>query len=218
MKSFVCQGQNLVLHPSRVIFWENQSALILSDLHFGKTGHFRKSGIAVPQNVYKEDLQRLVTLVQYFNPKMLIIAGDLFHSNMNQELELFKRWRNDLSSIDMHLVKGNHDILHDKWYDDSAIQVHKKNLQLETFLFCHDATDCEEHQQAGELYSFTGHVHPGVSISGMGRQSLRFPCFYFTPTYCILPAFSHFTGTYRIHPGDNDAVFAIVDQQIIQFN
>ena len=30
------------------MFWEEEKALIVSDLHFGKTGHFRKSGIAVP--------------------------------------------------------------------------------------------------------------------------------------------------------------------------
>jgi len=62
--------------------------LIISDLHFGKTGHFRKSGIAVPQGVYKEDLQRLVSQIQYFQPSQLIIVGDFFHSQLNKELEL----------------------------------------------------------------------------------------------------------------------------------
>jgi metallophosphoesterase superfamily enzyme len=55
--------------------------LIVSDLHFGKTGHFRKSGIAVPQSVYKKDLQRLFHQVQYFQPRKLIVVGDLFHSS-----------------------------------------------------------------------------------------------------------------------------------------
>ena len=212
------RGQVLWLSPQRCIFWEEEHTLILSDLHFGKTGHFRKSGIAIPQHVYKEDLQRLVSLIQFFKPHKLIIAGDLFHSKMNQELELFKKWRSDLSSIDIHLVMGNHDILHRKWYAEAAITVHDKTLQAGPFLFCHDATDCSSHEQFASLYSFTGHIHPGISIHGLGRQSLRFPCFYFTENFCVLPAFSRFTGTYRIHPKEKEDVFAIVNEQVVKMN
>ena len=85
------QDQNFWLSASRTIFWEEQKALILSDLHFGKTGHFRKAGIAIPQSVYKEDLQRLFNLLQYFKPQEIIAVGDLFHRHAKQELELFKR-------------------------------------------------------------------------------------------------------------------------------
>ncbi len=69
--------------------------LLLSDLHFGKTGHFRKEGIAVPQAIYKEDLQRLVTQIQFFKPQQVVVIGDMFHSHANKELDLFKKWRND---------------------------------------------------------------------------------------------------------------------------
>ena len=58
--SYRIKGQQLWLSADRCIFWEEEKALIVSDLHFGKTGHFRKSGIAIPPSVYKEDLQRLV--------------------------------------------------------------------------------------------------------------------------------------------------------------
>jgi uncharacterized protein len=210
------RNQSLWLSPDRCIYWEEENTIIVSDLHFGKSGHFRKSGIAVPQNVYKEDLQRLFSLIQFFKPLKLIIAGDLFHSRMNQELELFKKWRQDLSIPEIHLVLGNHDILHAKWYHECDIIVHEKTLQLGPFLFCHDAADCSSDERSATLYSFTGHVHPGVTIYGMGRQSLRFPCFYFTTTYCVLPAFSRFTGTYRIDPGEKDDVFAIVDQNVVR--
>ncbi|HEX7903310.1 MAG TPA: ligase-associated DNA damage response endonuclease PdeM [Chitinophagaceae bacterium] len=218
MTKYSIGGQQLWLSPHRCIYWETEAAIIVSDLHFGKTGHFRKSGIAVPQTVYKEDLQRLVSLIQYFNPRQLIIAGDLFHSHINQELELFKKWRHDLSSVELHLVKGNHDILLDKWYEEANIIVHQKTFQLGSFLFCHDQADCHSHTLHDSLYSFTGHIHPGISIHGAGRQSLRFPCFYFTKSYCVLPAFSRFTGTYRIDPKEEENVFAIVNEQIVKMN
>jgi len=218
MLPYSVSGQKLWLSPQRCIYWEDQSALIVSDLHFGKTGHFRKSGIAVPQHVYKEDLQRLVSLIQYFKPGELIIAGDLFHSHMNQELELFKRWRGDLDHLTIRLIMGNHDILQDQWYKETGILVHEKTWEATPFLFCHDAADRSSHQLAHTYYSFTGHIHPGISIHGTGRQSLRFPCFYFTDNYCVLPAFSRFTGTYRIQPGNGDQVFAIVNNEILQLN
>lgn len=215
MKHYKCRDQSLILHPSRVIFWEETSSLILSDLHFGKTGHFRKAGIAIPQNVYKEDLQRLVTLIQYFQPRQMIIAGDLFHSHANKELELFKRWREDLSLIDIHLVKGNHDVLVDEWYSKAGITVSDHAWTNAPFLFCHDNDDEQVFPVSRNHYTIAGHIHPGITLNGMGRQSLRFPCFYFTESYCVLPAFSHFTGTYRIIPKEDEDVFAIVNNKII---
>ncbi|MGC4037159.1 MAG: ligase-associated DNA damage response endonuclease PdeM [Chitinophagaceae bacterium] len=207
------RNHDIWLSSDRCVYWEAAKALIISDLHFGKTGHFRKSGIPVPQNVYKEDLQRLVAQVQYFQPNQLIIVGDLFHSKMNKELELFKRWRSDLSELNFHLVKGNHDILEDTWYREAGISVHHENFTMINFSFIHDIQDSDP---ASENYFFSGHVHPGVSIRGSGKQSLHFPCFYFTNSYCILPAFSRFTGTYTVAPRKNENVFAIVENNIIQ--
>src|SRR5206468_3003851 len=115
--------QTLWLTAQRSIFWEEQKALIIADLHFGKTGHFRKSGIAVPQSVFKEDLHRLFALIQHFKPEQLIIVGDMFHSLANKEMDFFIRWRNDTSTLNIHLIKGNHDILHDDWYKEACIKV-----------------------------------------------------------------------------------------------
>src|SRR5262245_7708646 len=139
--SYKLMGQQLWLSAHRSVFWEEEKALLVSDLHFGKTGHFRKSGIAVPQAVYKEDLQRLVHLIQYFQPQQLIVVGDLFHSHQNKELELFQRWRHDFPDLPVHLVKGNHDILHKNWYEQCHIHVTDEELDLGCFRFRHDMED-----------------------------------------------------------------------------
>jgi metallophosphoesterase superfamily enzyme len=44
----------------------------------------------------------------------------------------------------------------------------------------------------------------------LGKQSLKFPCFYFSSNYAVLPAFSKFTGTAHIEPKPKDSVFAIL--------
>ena len=205
------------------MFWEEEKALIVSDLHFGKTGHFRKSGIAIPPSVYREDLQRLVIQIQYFQPRELIIVGDMFHSHANKELELFLKWRSDLSGIHIRLIRGNHDILKDEWYEQARIDLSSQTLSRKDFHFVHDITgqltqknSSTKHISADQPYFFSGHIHPGIRLSGMGKQSLCFPCFYFGKKYAVLPAFSRFTGVAMIYPEAEEEVFAIVNQELIQ--
>jgi uncharacterized protein len=207
----IIHDQHLWLTAQRSIFWEEQKALIVSDLHFGKTGHFRISGIPVPQTIYKEDLQRLISLLNYFKPAQLIVVGDFFHSHENTELDLFKRWRNDFPDLKIILVRGNHDILKDSWYKEAEIEVIEKELLKRPFLFMHDrCTDRDD------VYTFCGHIHPGIYLHGLGRQGLRLPCFYFAKDHCILPAFSRFTGTALIEPERNENVYAIVENKLLQ--
>lgn len=196
------------LSTERCMFWEEEKCLILSDPHFGKTGHFRKSGIAVPQQVYKQDLQRLFDVIQFFKPIKIIIVGDLFHSKANKELKYFIQWRSNIMA-EFILIKGNHDILKNTWYQQHDIQVHENSLQLHQFCFTHHP------QQNLTLnnsinYTFTGHIHPGIRLNGVGKQSLHFPCFFFCQQFAVLPAFSHFTGVSLVQPCKFDTVYAII--------
>jgi DNA ligase-associated metallophosphoesterase len=217
--NFTVKKQQLWLSADRTIFWEEEKALIVSDMHFGKTGHFRKAGIAIPQGVYKEDLQRLVEQIQYFQPMKLIIVGDLFHSDANKELQFFQKWRDDLSDLNIQLVKGNHDILSESWYSTMNISTHKHSLKINGFCFQHDMGNCQQQSDGGSIeYSFSGHIHPGIRFAGAGKQALKFPCFYFTNEFCILPAFSKFTGVALIEPKRGEAVFAIVNNSLIHCN
>ncbi len=203
--------QKLWLSPQRSLYWENEKALILSDLHFGKTGHFRKSGIAVPQHIYQEDLQRLIDLLHYFKPDQLIVVGDFFHSHQNTELEWFRKWRSAFDATQITLVKGNHDILESSWYAKAGINFIKEELIIQDFIFKHDYCSVDT-----QLYTFCGHIHPGILVHGLGKQALRFPCFYFSQHHCILPAFSKFTGLALVHPDNKDSLYAVVDNSLIK--
>ncbi len=214
--SHIIGNQHLILSGERSLFWENESTLIIADLHVGKTGHFRKEGIGVPSGVYKDDLHRLLAQILFFKAERLIIVGDLTHSTANLEMDLFRKWRKDFSSLDVQLAKGNHDILDKKWYEEADIRVHNEPFAIRDFVFVHDITRPVYVPKPGQ-YIFSGHVHPGIVISGRGRQSLRLPCFYFSKTHCILPAFSKFTGTYRIDASREDKIFAIADKELLPF-
>jgi DNA ligase-associated metallophosphoesterase len=200
-------GKTCWLSPGRCLFVEQQRTLVVSDLHFGKTGHFRKAGIGIPQQVYQEDLQRLMEQVMYFKPETILFTGDLFHSDENLEHELFARWRKAITQARLVLVKGNHDRLADSMYTSIDIEPVTGYTVQDGFGFIHDKT---EGVPEGDIYWFSGHVHPGIRISGLGRQSLCFPCFHFMPNHAILPAFSRFTGLKMVDPGKKDQVFAII--------
>ena len=209
--------QTFWLTKERVMYWEETNTLVASDIHIGKTGHFRKHGIAVPQDIYKEDMQRLFTAIQYFKPKQLVIVGDLFHSHANKELNLFTRWRNDFAAVDFILVKGNHDILPQNWYLENNIKV-VDCLELNGILLMHDK-ECEPDNtidKNGIKAMISGHVHPAVTLRSGPRQEVRLPCFYFNGKQCILPAFSHFTGTFSVKPQKQDAVFVITSNEIMR--
>lgn len=204
----VIKEQKLVLSAERCLYWEDQQTLILSDMHIGKAAHFRKAGIAVPQQIFQEDLHRLFQQIHFFSPKRIIVTGDLFHSDANLEHEWFSKWRTSLEGIQLILVKGNHEILHNQLYEKLGIEIVEKELIAAPFRFAHDLNDDSDDKH----FLFSGHTHPGIKIAGKAKQSFVFPCFYVTKTYCILPAFSRFTGKHLVEMKKEEKVFAIVGE------
>ena len=211
----VLRHQTLWLSAARCIYWEQERVLILSDLHFGKSGHFRKEGIGVPQNIFKEDLQRLFSQVQFFKPAMLLVTGDMFHSHSNREMDLFLKWRKDISWLPIRLVRGNHDILDDLFYRQAEIEICERVLTINEFTFTHDFSKDME-QEYPRQFIFSGHIHPGIRMKGAAKQSLLLPCFYFSEHFGVLPAFSNFSGLYTIRPKREDQVFALASDQVLK--
>ena len=109
---FELQGEHVVLSPEKALFWKKESLLIVSDLHLGKAGHFRKAGVAVPANIHFGDLSRLTQLISRYKPAEVAFLGDLFHSDYNQDWDHFCDWRRDKPEVNFTLVRGNHDILY----------------------------------------------------------------------------------------------------------
>ena len=203
-------GQTLCLSPEKAIFWKEKGLLIIADLHLGKAGHFRKSGIPVSDLVHNKDLLKLDKLITKWKPSEVIFLGDLFHSDHNQGWEVFRRWIKSKAPLSFTLVLGNHDVLDAKEYHISNLKVIEK-LDLDPFSLTHIPEETEG-------YNLAGHIHPAIKLSGKGRQSLRVPCFYFGAENGTLPAFGHFTGTGLIKVTKKDSVYGIAENQVIKFN
>lgn len=180
--------QKFIFTNYRALIWEEENMLIISDLHIGKSAHFRKYGIAVSSEVLERDLVRLKFLIQKFSILKVIVVGDLFHAGYNTDLDIFKRWRSSVTTNFM-LVRGNHDRLKDADYELLNLEVYRDHLDMGPFRFEHEPKALLE----GQL-SINGHIHPGVAIKERQIQRLRLPCFAYTNQQLILPAFSRFTG------------------------
>jgi DNA ligase-associated metallophosphoesterase len=207
------RDQTWLLSAHRAVFWKEEQALIVSDLHLGKSAHFRKAGIAVPANIGQDDLFRLQQLITIYNPAQVIIVGDMFHSSHNNDVPYFKLWRQQFGHIRFKLVKGNHDILGEESYAALTVEVYD-TLQIGDIHFVHEP--CEDADDT--KYTFSGHLHPGVAVAGAGRQRLRLPCFYFGRNCSILPAFGRFTGLVMLDPAMADAVFVIANNSVLKIN
>ncbi len=206
--SIKIQNQRFVLHPSGALFWQEKSILLISDVHLGKVSHFRKYGAAVPQRAIQRNFDLMDEALDFFQPEILIFLGDLFHSSLNTEWGLFERWASSVIS-EIVLVAGNHDIISPLKYEALGIRV-ASEIQVEDFLLSHHPEEREG------FFNFSGHIHPGVRLRGMGRQSLRLPCFFKSENQMILPAFGAFTGTYVLHPKEKDEIFAITADTVFK--
>lgn len=209
--SLKVDGEELLFDFRRAIYWENRKSLIIADFHIGKAGHFRKNGIAISNSVSKDDFVRLNALIDSYSPERLMILGDLSHSRINKEWYLWLEYREKHSNIEVVLVPGNHDILPKSEYERAKIIQTKPIHILEPFIFIHESIPTK----GPELRQISGHIHPGVRLNGAARQGITLPCFYISEAKIILPAFSGFTGKFKVKPKKKDKVLAIMHRGMV---
>jgi len=206
-------GHDLILLPQKAIYWTQEKALIAADVHLGKVGHFRKAGIAVPRDMEQTDLGELSDLIFECKPQKLIFLGDLFHSDLNADWEWLRLWRQQHKKLEIILIRGNHDIIHDDHYTALNISLYDE-LQIGPFLMLHCPLDSEVLEK-NDAYIFCGHIHPGVNLSGKARQSITIPCFAFGEKQAVLPSFGRFTGRVAIRHQKTDRIFGVLKDKVI---
>lgn len=204
--------QDLYLVSQKAIFWENKEVLIVSDLHLGKAGHFRKSGIPIPALLHESDFEILNLLIEKYQPASILFLGDLFHSELNNQWLDLAEWIKKFKKLSIHLVKGNHDILPKYLYEFENIIIHDESLIIEPFIFTHKPLNIPFKQ---DLYNISGHIHPAVSLKGKARQHLKLPCFYFGKNNGLLPAFGRFTGNSLFNICKEDLIYVITGKSVI---
>lgn len=228
----VVAGERLRLHPHAALYWERADTLVVADLHLGKATHFRRHGMPVPAYVQDETLEKLSGLLLDFRPRRLLMLGDLFHSDYNDEWEDF----GDLvlgfrEQTAFELVPGNHDRLTHHQFAKLGIAVHPEPYLEGPFAWSHHpyttkqlaASDADPPPPTGLAgrpaaaghYNLAGHVHPAVKLHGGGR-SLKLPCFFFGREGGLLPAFGAFTGTASVRVRRGERAYVIAGERVVE--
>jgi DNA ligase-associated metallophosphoesterase len=192
-------GQRMRIDARRALFWSDENALLVADLHLGKASLLRQGGTPLPPGTTTEGLARLSSLIADYRPQRLLILGDLVHGTESRAapwLEMFAAWRESHSALELRLISGNHDKTatldqlrvagFDEWEIGNILLRHKPDPHP-------------------SRYVIAGHLHPGATLRD-GRLSQRFPAFWIGPKRCLLPAFGPLTGLTSSSPEQNDRV------------
>ena len=202
-------GEIFRLLPQKAIYRPAARQLILSDIHLGKASHFRKQGIPMPAQSHLKDLDKLHFLLDSWQPLSVLILGDLFHSDYNNEWLWFKSLLLHYPQVQFILVEGNHDILNSENYKLPNLLI-AEYLVEENFIFSHHPLE-----QKYKI-NFCGHVHPGVQLYGNAKQSVKLPCFYFNGHHFILPAFGGLTGLYLLDREEFSDYYLVMPDKIVK--
>lgn len=211
----VILDETIELLADRAVWLASTRVFIVADLHFGKVNHFRRAGLPVPLAANQKNAERLIDCINRLKPLRTIFLGDLFHSTYNDDWEVVGQIVNNFPACRFELIRGNHDILSEQQYHRYGIEV-KAQEQVGIFLLTHEPMN-HDLVPSGSV-NLSGHIHPAARLVGKGRQSLTFPCFWRSENRIVVPAFGAFTGFAVVRPDEQDQVFVIVEDKIIQLS
>ncbi len=207
-------GLQFSLMPERALFLHRARALVVADLHVGKSEAYRRFGVPSTDGIDEETLVRLSRAAMRAEAKVIVVVGDLTHAAEHlgdDEMERFARFR-ERCSLPIRLVEGNHDrgarTLPSEWCVDRV----GDSFELGGVQFRHDPADVK----SGLHWTVAGHLHPVLSVA-RGVRSVEAPAFVFdhAKRVIVLPAFSKFTRGVRIEPTATCSLYAIAESTVV---
>jgi uncharacterized protein len=193
-------GVTLVADLSGALFWEEQSLLVVSDLHLEKGSSFAARGVLLPPYDTVATLSRLAAVISRHDPAVVIALGDSFHDR-DAHARLSDPDRDAIAALqarrDWIWISGNHDPV----LPCSLGGVVASEVAIGRIAFRHEPTGA-----AGEI---AGHLHPKARVPTRGRTMER-RCFACDGERAVMPAFGAYTGGLSIR----DAAFAKIFSSI----
>lgn len=206
-------GESLRLCAERAVYWPRASTLLVADPHFGKAASFRALGVPVPRGTTGDALARLDALIHRLVPARVVFLGDFLHAREGRTAETFDAlaaWRASHASIEMRLVRGNHDRRAGDPPSEVGIACVDGPLIEAPFALSH-----HPHVVSGS-YVLAGHVHPCAVLAGVARQHERLRCFHFARDVGVLPSLGDFTGCAVIEPVEGDRVWVVAEGRVLR--
>ena len=209
----VLGGERVELFAERALFWPRERTLFVADVHLGKGATFRAGGVPIPRGTTANDLARLARLVSASDALRLVVLGDFLHAAAGRVDALdqaFRRWRTQHAALSVILVRGNHDARAGDPPPSWGVDVVAEPHAMPPFLACHAPSE------PSTGYALCGHLHPGVWISGRGRESVRLPCFVLGRRRLLMPAFGRLTGLATIAPAEHETIVVVAGESLFR--
>ncbi|KUR70511.1 phosphoesterase [Novosphingobium fuchskuhlense] len=182
---FEFAGQDFALSPGRALYWAEERALIVADLHLEKASWYAQRGQMLPPYDSRETLSRVADALRATGARRVLCLGDNFHdSHGPARLEPHAAGMLDalMRAVDWVWITGNHDTK-----DTSAHAPGLPELVVRGIALRHEA-------RPGEMSpELSGHFHPKLRVTARGRSVAR-PCAVASENRLILPAFGALTG------------------------
>ena len=187
--SFEFAGQDFALAPSRALYWAEERALLVADLHLEKASWYAQRGQMLPPYDSRETLSRVADAIRETGAHRVFCLGDNFHdSHGPARLEPHAAGMLEalMRAVDWVWITGNHDTKDASTAAQTAAQG-MAELEVRGVMLRHEARPGET---APEL---SGHFHPKFAVTARGRRVTR-PCAVASEHRLILPAFGALTG------------------------
>ena len=209
----IVAGEELELCPERAAYWPRERMLLVADPHFGKAAAFRALGVHVPKGTTMLALHTLDRLIERVHPTRVAFLGDFLHAREGRNSETFDAlagWRMSHATIDMQIVRGNHDRRAGDPPSEVGIDCVDAPVLHAPFALAHHPV------RVPGSYVLAGHVHPCAVLTGPGRQRERLSCFWFGRDVGVLPAFGEFTGCAEVVPEAGDEVWVVAEESVVR--
>jgi DNA ligase-associated metallophosphoesterase len=185
-RSFSFGQQTFEVAGDAALYWPEQRALLVADLHLEKASSYASGGQMLPPYDSLSTLKELEALTALFDVRAIICLGDNFHDAGGEA-----RLGGDAAALLRHLtthfrwtwITGNHDPhVAARWGGQTVEEVVASGIVLR-----HEASPIDT---APEI---SGHFHPKYRAL-MRKRMVSRRCFVQTANKIIMPAFGALTG------------------------
>jgi len=183
-------GITLVADCAGALYWPDEKALVVADLHLEKGSAFAARGILLPPYDTASTLARLAGLIERYAPRIVVALGDSFHDG-DGPARMADISRAALKMLqhgcDWVWIAGNHDPDPPRGLGGSVAE----ELAIGALTFRHEPSP---QSIDGEI---SGHLHPMARVAQRGRGVAR-RCFAADGKRLVMPAFGAYAGGLNI--------------------
>jgi len=209
-------GETFLATSEGALFWPEQQALLVADLHLEKASWFARFGQFLPPYDSHATLVALDGEIRKTGATRLYCLGDSFHDRFGcDRLPADARaMLMDLTArLDWTWIVGNHD----PGFADHCGGSLADEVEVGGIILRHEAVRDEPRPE------MSGHFHPKLRLSVRGRRVSR-RCFVVSNSKIIMPAFGSLTGGLDAHHpeilrsiGDDASALVPVSDRLLRF-